>query len=138
MSFGKMPLANGFLEEKKFKNEFFYNLEVGFCEYNYLFQVNDHPKSQKIFNHEYPFYTNKSEFMRNHFKKFFLWTQKNFLKDSSKIIEIGSNDGTFLNNFKIHNYEHYGFEPSKNVADVSKKFNLKIINDFFNCEMRVN
>lgn len=134
MNFGKMPMANGFLEEKKFKNEFFYNLEVGFCEYNYLFQVNDHPKSQKIFNHEYPFYTNKSEFMRNHFKKFFLWTQKNFLKDSSKIIEIGSNDGTFLNNFKIHNYEHYGFEPSKNVADVSKKFNLKIINDFFNHE----
>jgi methylation protein EvaC len=132
MSFGKMPMANGFIEKKDFKNEFFYNLEVGFCEYNYLFQVNDHPKSQKIFNNKYPFYTGKSLYMRNHFKKYFFWAQKNYLKNNSKIIEIGSNDGTFLNNFNEKNYDHYGFEPSKNVSDVSKKLNLKIINNFFN------
>lgn len=131
MSFGKMPMANGFIEKKNFKNEFFYNLEVGFCEYNYLFQVNDHPKSQKIFNNKYPFYTSKSQFMREHFQNYFYWAQKNYLKNNSKIIEIGSNDGTFLNNFKNKNYEHYGFEPSKNVADVSKKLNLKVINNFF-------
>ena len=44
MSFGKMPMANGFLLKKDFKREFFYNLEVGFNTKNYLFQVNDHPK----------------------------------------------------------------------------------------------
>ena len=75
MSFGKMPMANGFIEKKNFKNEFFYNLEVGFCEYNYLFQVNDHPKSQKIFNNKYPFYTSKSQFMREHFQNYFFWAQ---------------------------------------------------------------
>ena len=32
MSFGKMPSANGFLDEKDFKNEFFYEMEVGFSE----------------------------------------------------------------------------------------------------------
>ena len=132
MSFGKMPMANGFIEKKDFKNEFFYKLEVGFCEHNYLFQVNDHPKSQKIFNNKYPFYTGMSEFMKHHFKNYFLWAKKNYLKANSKIIEIGSNDGTFLNNFKKENFEHYGFEPAKNVAKVSKKLNLKIINDFFN------
>ena len=30
MSFGKMPLANGFLKKKDFPKEFFYNLEIGF------------------------------------------------------------------------------------------------------------
>ena len=30
MSFGKMPMANGFLSKKDFHKEFFYNLEVGF------------------------------------------------------------------------------------------------------------
>ena len=49
MSFGKMPMANGFLGSNEFKDEFFYNLEVGFSEENFLFQVNDHPKSNKIF-----------------------------------------------------------------------------------------
>ena len=39
MSFGKMPMANGFLQKRDFKKEFFYNLQVGFNEKNYLFQV---------------------------------------------------------------------------------------------------
>ena len=28
MSFGKMPIANGFLNKKDFSNEFFFNMEV--------------------------------------------------------------------------------------------------------------
>ena len=30
MSFGKMPIANGFLKKKDFKDEFFFEMEVGF------------------------------------------------------------------------------------------------------------
>ena len=133
MSFGKMPMANGFLSKKDFRTEFFYNLEVGFNEKNYLFQVNDHPRSPHIFNNNYPFYTNKSKYMTKHFKKYFLWAKKNFLDKTSKIIEIGSNDGTFLKNFKIGGFQHLGFEPSSNVARYSKKINkVNVINNFFN------
>ena len=132
MSFGRMPMANGFLDKKDFKKEFFYNLEVGFSEDNFLFQVNDHPKSPSIFNNKYPFYTSKSKYMINHFKNYFNWIKKNYLKIDSKIIEIGSNDGTFLKNFKNFNIVHKGFEPSKNVADYSKKNGVDVINDFFN------
>ena len=32
MSFGKMPMANGFLNKEDFKNEFFFDLSVGFSE----------------------------------------------------------------------------------------------------------
>ena len=82
MSFGKMPMANGFLSKKDFKKEFFYKLEVGFNKSNYLFQVNDHPRSPHIFNNNYPFYTNKSKIMSRHFKNYFNWINKNFLKKS--------------------------------------------------------
>ena len=133
MSLGKMPMANGFLSKKDFHKEFFYNLEVGFNKKNYLFQVNDHPRSPHIFNNNYPFYTNKSKYMTKHFKKYFLWAKKNFLNRSSKIIEIGSNDGTFLKNYKNGGFQHLGFEPSSNVAIYSKKINkVNVINDFFN------
>jgi methylation protein EvaC len=132
LSFGKMPMANGFLAKKDFKREFFYKLEVGFCKKDYLFQVNDHPKSPNIFNNHYPFYTNKSKLMTKHFKNYFKWSKK-FLNRKSKIIEIGSNDGTFLRNFKTSGYEHLGIEPSKNVANYSKKINkVKVKNEFFN------
>ena len=32
MSFGKMPIANGFLKKKDFKKEFFFKMEVGFSK----------------------------------------------------------------------------------------------------------
>ena len=40
MSFGKMPIANGFLNKDKFNKEFFYEMEVGFSEDLSLFQLN--------------------------------------------------------------------------------------------------
>ena len=132
MSFGKMPMANGFLLKKDFRKEFFYNLKVGFNEKNYLFQVGNHPKSSQIFNDKYPFFTHKSKFMVNHFNNFFKWLQKNYLKKNDKIIEVGSNDGTFLLNFLKKKYNVLGFEPSLNVANIARKKGLKVISKFFN------
>ena len=48
MSFGKMPLANGFLKENEFKKEFFYEMEVGFSEKTSLFQLNEFSNPKKI------------------------------------------------------------------------------------------
>src|SRR6056300_879932 len=114
MSFGLMPIANGFLEKKYFKKEFLFNMEVGFSKEISLFQLNDHPKPKLMFNKNYPFFTSSSKYMVNHFKKY-------YFKDTKKIIEIGSNDGTLLKNFKSSNTEILGIEPSRNVARVAKK-----------------
>ena len=46
------------------------------------------------------------------------------------IIELGSNDGTFLSHFNKKN--SFGFEPSKSVHLVAKKKGIKSINKFFN------
>ncbi len=100
MSFGRMPIANGFLEKKNFKNEFFFKMEVGFSKDVSLFQLNDHPKPKKMFNKNYPFFTGSSKGMINHFKEYSNWIKKNYLKKSSNLIEVGSNDGTFLSFFK--------------------------------------
>lgn len=132
MSFGKMPMANGFLKKKDFKKEFFYNLKVGFNESNYLFQVGNHPQSSKIFNNKYPFFTHKSKFMVKHFKNFFNWLKKYYLKEGAKVIEIGSNDGTFSSHFAKKNYDVLGFEPSLNVANIARKKRLRVISNFFN------
>jgi methylation protein EvaC len=131
MSFGNMPIANGFLDKKDFSNEFFFNMEVGFNEELSLFQLNDHPKPEKMFNKNYPFFTGSSEYMKGHFKSYAEFVKK-YLKTNSRIIEIGSNDGTFLKNFD--NSENFltGVEPSKNVADIAVKNNIPTINEFFN------
>ena len=132
MTFGKMPLANGFLEEKNFKSEFFYEMEVGFSEKISLLQLNDSPDPKKIFNKKYPFYSGSSEHMKIHFKKYAEWLKKEFLKPNSKLIEIGSNDGTLLKNFSNTNIEYLGFEPSESVANEAIKNNINTVNVFFN------
>ena len=134
MTFGKMPLANGFLDKDDFSSEFFYEMEVGFSEKVSLFQLNDFPKPEKIFNKKYPFYSGSSEYMKNHFKIYAKWLQKDFLKSNSKLIEIGSNDGTLLKNFTNTNIEYVGFEPSESVANEAVKNNIKTINSFFGKE----
>jgi len=125
MSFGKMPLANGFLTENEFKSEYFFEMKVGFSEELSLFQLVNHPKPEKMFGDKYPFYTGSSNFMKIHFKKYAEWIKAKYLNSNSKLIEIGSNDGTFLNNFKDSNVDYVGFEPSKNVAIESEKKKYK-------------
>ena len=132
MSFGKMPPANGFLEKKDFKNETFYNMEVGFSKKVSLFQLNKFSNPKIIHSENYPFYTASSEYMKTHFKKYAEWVQKEYLGTYSKLIEVGSNDGTFLKNFIKSNIDYIGFEPSKTVADQAIKNNIKTINAFFN------
>jgi len=131
MSFGKMPIANGFLKKKDFNKEFFFNMEVGFSEKCSLFQLMDHPTPYQMFNKKYPFFTSSSKFMTKHFEQFSNFLKKNYIKNNSKIIEIGSNDGTFLKNFKNSNLEYVGFEPSGNVASIANKNGINTINAFF-------
>ena len=131
MSFGKMPIANGFLKRKDFKKEYFFKMEVGFSKKISLFQLNNHPKPKLMFNKNYPFFTGSSKGMINHFKKYSQWIKKNYFKKSKNLIEIGSNDGTFLSNFKGSKVNILGIEPSSNVAKISKKKGIKTINSFF-------
>ena len=70
--------------------------------------------------------------MQMHFKKV-ANNIKKMMKKNSKIMEIGCNDGIFLQNFK--NFEHLGIEPSKNVFDVSRSKKLKVLNSFFTEEL---
>jgi methylation protein EvaC len=69
--------------------------------------------------------------MKSHFKKYADFIKKNYIKNNSKIIEIGSNDGTFLNNFKNSNLEYVGFEPSSNVAKIANQNKIRTLNQFF-------
>ena len=55
MSFGKMPIANGFISKNNMKREFSFEMEVGFSKKLSLFQLNDHPAPKQMFNQNYPF-----------------------------------------------------------------------------------
>ena len=130
LDLGKMPIANGFIDRKNFKKEYFYNLKCAFNKKLSLFQIVDFPNPKKMFNKDYPFYTSSSKFMIKHFENVSKLLKKKYLKKNSIVVEIGSNDGTFLKNFDKKN--SIGFEPSKSVHNIALKRGLKSLNKFFN------
>ena len=84
MSFGKMPIANGFLKKEDFNKEFFFDLEVGFSDKISLFQLKDHPTPEQMFNNKYPFFSGSSEFMKIHFAEYANYIKKKLSKNRLK------------------------------------------------------
>ncbi len=68
LSFGRMPLANGFLTRAKLASEYFCELKAGFCESCTLVQLVDRAPRERMFHDHYPFFTATSERMAEHFK----------------------------------------------------------------------
>lgn len=130
IDFGKMPMANAFLKKKNTK-EFLFPLKAIFSKKLSLFQLAHNPSPKKMFNKNYPFYTSSSKSMILHFKNFSQWIKKNYIFNKNYLIlEIGSNDGTFLSNFNRN--KACGFEPSKSVHLEAKRKKINSYNKFFN------
>ena len=133
MTFGKMPIANGFLKDNEFKNEYFYDLSPAFCNKCFSFQLINQPDPKMMFHENYAFFSKTSKFMQIHFKQFSDWIEQNYFNDKNPfIIEIGSNDGILLENFAKKNIDHLGIEPSSNVAENALKNGVNTITKFFN------
>jgi len=70
LSFGKMPLGNGFLDENEIPNEYFYEMSVGFCDRSMMFQLANQPAPEQMFHDQYAFHSGTSDGMKKHFKEF--------------------------------------------------------------------
>ena len=84
-----------------------------------------------MFGKSYEYRTSLSNLMKNHIKKKFLYLKKKkIINSKSSILDIGSNDGTFLNFFPKSN-SLLGMDPTANKFKSFYKKNVKICNNFF-------
>ena len=69
-------------------------------------------------------------------KHFNLLAKKNFknlnIKKNDLIIDIGSNDGSFLEYFKKRGAKVLGVEPSKKISSVANRKGIKTLCKYFN------
>ena len=82
MSFGKMPIANGFLSKDQFDDEYFFEMEVAFCDHCKMFQLVNQPEPQQMFNQNYAFFSGTSKLMGLHFEEFAIHVIKDYLNDT--------------------------------------------------------
>ena len=139
ISFGKMPIANGFLEEKDFSKEYFFELAVGIDPDTKAFQLLEHPEPQQMFHENYAFFSSTSKRMGDHFEKMAQHYLEEFIpsSDNAFVVELGSNDGIMLRHFARCDIKHLGIEPSSNVAEVARKNGVNSISKFFGEETAV-
>lgn len=136
LSFGNMPIANGFLTEEQFKAEYFFELKVGFCPECKMVQIVDQPNREMMFHENYAFYSSTSQNMKLHFEKFAETVMKKYpASQKSFVVELGSNDGIMLKNFASAGYRHLGIEPSANVAKAAIENGVNTICEFFDEEL---
>jgi methylation protein EvaC len=136
MTFGKMPIANGFLREDQFADEYFFELKVAFCPACSMVQLAEQVDREKMFHDEYAFFSSTSQRMAVHFKEFAELVVHDYLKSADPfVVEIGSNDGIMLQNFAERGIRHLGIEPSANVAAVAREKGIETICKFFDEEL---
>ncbi len=134
MTFGDMPIANGFLTSDQISSEYFFELAPAFCSECGMVQLIDQPAAEKMFHENYAFFSSTSKHMQIHFKAFADYIMDSHFKNREVpfVVELGSNDGIMLRNFKEANVKHLGVEPSVNVADVAREQGIQTISEFFN------
>src|SRR5437763_1463971 len=98
MSFGKMPIANGFLGPEELEQEYFFELAAGVCPHCGMFQLIEQPAAGNMFHERYAFFASTSTYMQRHFEAYAHWAIDRFLagRTRSFVVELGSNDGIML------------------------------------------
>tara|TARA_B100001057_G_C22803132_1_gene932323 strand:+ start:428 stop:1615 length:1188 start_codon:yes stop_codon:yes gene_type:complete len=125
LNLGDQPLANDF-QSKKVKS--FYTLNLEFDNQNKLVSINKRVKKEIMFNKNYPYRSSLSSSVKNHFKNLSKSIKKNY--SHKKMLEIGSNDGTFAQNFRKKQISC--IEPCYNVGNALKKRGFKVYVRYFN------
>ena len=126
---GEQPLSGFFYKSKK-KNLKKYSLDLFKCSQCNLIQLKNTIEIRKMYGSHYGYKTSVSKMMISHLKKKIKRVlAMKILKKGDQILDIGSNDGSFLK-LLGKNFNRWGIDPSaKKFKSYYKGMNL--ITNFF-------
>lgn len=111
-------------------------LHLKICKECSLGQLAEYVLPERIFHKNYPYLSSTSNTWLQHASDY---TQKILsfleLKPDSWVLEIASNDGYLLKNFKERGIDVLGVEPAINVANIAKARGINTISKFFGSEV---
>jgi methylation protein EvaC len=131
LDLGRQPIANAFLKEKDFDDEFLFDLKVVFDTESKLISIKEFVDPERIFNENYPYTTSNSFPMVKHFKETAEMLMKKF--NPLTVMEIGSNDGVFLKNWP--NDYTIGIEPCGHFAKITNDLGYQTYSEFWTTEL---
>ena len=124
----EIPIVNNFINNKSTKK---IKTKISICKKCKLFQHENIIKKKEIFNKYYPYISSSSQELIKHFK--YIHKKIDYI-DKKFLLEIGSNDGSFLKHLK-KKITHLGVDPSKIACKEARNKKLNVINDFFSFKL---
>jgi hypothetical protein len=130
-----MPVSNNYLSSREEKYEAI-SLNLLVCHNCTFLQLSESSDPKIHFNSTYPYYSGYSTTWKTHCASLASQLKTTFgLSPGDKVLEIASNDGTLLREFKNNGLQVLGIEPSINVANVAIQNGLRTIIDFFSYKL---
>ncbi|MBM3261435.1 class I SAM-dependent methyltransferase [Candidatus Kaiserbacteria bacterium] len=135
MDFGQTPLANAYLSSKELDQpEVFASLVVNFCNNCKLVQLRDVVDPKVLFS-RYLYVSGTSPVFVAHFADYAKSVTKRFqLSGDSLVIDVGSNDGVLLTQFKKEGTKILGVDPAENIAAEATQSGIPTLAKFFTPE----
>lgn len=133
LDLGSQPHCNRLIPaEKAGQVEPSYPLTAGFCENCTLVQI-DHTVPKEDMFSDYPYVSGTTRTLVQHFKDTADRLVARYgLISSSLVVDIGSNDGTWLAQYQPHGVRVLGVDPAANVAKLANERGVPTRVRFFN------
>ena len=136
LDLGNQPLANGLLDMNQLNSkELQFPLCLMICPQCHLMQLG-HTVSPELLFSDYLYFSSISEAFLAHAKKASeRQIRKYSLDKKSFVVEIASNDGYLLQNYRRMGIPCLGVEPAGNIAKIAIGRGIPTLTDFFSSEV---
>ncbi len=133
LDLGEQPPANSFIDQNELNSpESKFPLRLFWCHDCFLVQLLDIVDKEYLFKN-YLYMTSASKPIVEHFTKYAKEIYEEFLqgRDDPFVVEIGSNDGSLLAEFKKLGASILGIEPATNLSNLANQYDITTTNTFF-------
>jgi hypothetical protein len=136
LDLGDQPHGDSFLESAELSlEEPFYPLRANFCTACTTVQIDYTVPKELMFEH-YLYVSGTTRTLSRHFEESAnRLTQKYHLESNDLVVDIGSNDGTWLQFFKNNDLKILGIDGAKNIASIANAKGIETWPVFFNREI---
>lgn len=127
---GNQPLANSLLKKSEDREDY-YPLSLSFCQDCSLMQLDQTIEPKKLFS-QYVWVTGTSKtastFAEDFYEKL---VSRTLNPESGYVLELASNDGTFLKPFIRNGFTAIGLDPAQNICEEAEKNGVPTICDYW-------
>jgi hypothetical protein len=139
VSFGPMPLANGFAKPAtSYDDEPYFPLTLVSCRSCRLLSLTLVVDPSVLYR-DYSYVTSESRMIREHMRYVAEMSCERFeIPPGSLVVELGSNIGTQLMAYRDAGMKPLGVDPAENLAEIANAEGIQTLPDFFSRETARN